>query len=413
VKVDAGRTKKLRKTENDVEISGVEYSKRLREFHETQAKGSLAWASLPERASEENAMLEGDDEDDNISNGLTALLRRSGGVMAGLSARKKLPPDVINMKRMKDANYNSPSQAVIQSTKFHPTLPLLFTAGYDKTLRIFQVDGEANPKLQGVHLPDLPIRRAAWLPHSNEIIMVGRRKHYYVYDIAGARMNKIPGIAGREEKSLEDMWVSPDGQYIGILGNNGYIILLSAKTRQWIASLKLNGTARSLTFSHDGSQVAAAGGDGLVTVWDIGTRRVAHSWNDEGSFTTTALACSPDGAMWATGADSGVVNVYRTRDVEQSANPKPIRAIMNLTTGIDNLVFNADSQVLAAGSRFKKEALKLVHLPTCTVFANWPTMKTPLRTVASVDFSANSGFMSIGNDRGKVLLYRLSHYESL
>ena len=47
-----------------------------------------------------------------------------------------------------------------------------------------------------------------------------------------------------------------------------------------------------------------------------------------------------------------------------------------------------------------------------TVFANWPTPSTPLHNVACVDFSPHSGYLAIGNDRGRALLYRLNHYAS-
>jgi len=57
----------------------------------------------------------------------------------GVGNGKKLLATNIDMKRMKDANHSAPSKSVVQSTAFHPTLPLLFTAGFDKTLRIFQV----------------------------------------------------------------------------------------------------------------------------------------------------------------------------------------------------------------------------------------------------------------------------------
>ena len=54
--------------------------------------------------------------------------------------------------------------------------------------------------------------------------------------------------------------------------------------------------------------------------------------------------------------------------------------------------------------------LSQVHLDSMTVFQNWPTLKTPLSTVSSVDFSPNSYFTAIGNDKGKVLVYNLCHY---
>jgi U3 small nucleolar RNA-associated protein 18 len=44
------------------------------------------------------------------------------------------------------------------------------------------------------------------------------------------------------------------------------------------------------------------------------------------------------------------------------------------------------------------------------VFSNWPTSKTPLKYVWSMDFSPKSRYMAIGNDHGKCLLYRLKHY---
>ena len=64
----------------------------------------------------------------------------------------------------------------------------------------------------------------------------------------------------------------------------------------------------------------------------------------------------------------------------------------------------------AMASRMKKDAMRLLHLPSMTVFANWPTGRSPLHFVHSLAFSPNGGFLAIGNARGRVLLYRLHHY---
>ena len=53
-----------------------------------------------------------------------------------------------------------------------------------------------------------------------------------------------------------------------------------------------------------------------------------------------------------------------------------------------------------------------IHLPTHTVFSNWPTSSTPLSYVQCMAFTPNSGYLAIGNDKGKVLLYRLNHFGS-
>ena len=64
-------------------------------------------------------------------------------------------------------------------------------------------------------------------------------------------------------------------------------------------------------------------------------------------------------------------------------------------------------QILAMASRMAKDALRLVHLPSCTVFSNWPTSRTPLGYVHSLAFSPGGGYLAIGTARGTALLYRL------
>ena len=54
--------------------------------------------------------------------------------------------------------------------------------------------------------------------------------------------------------------------------------------------------------------------------------------------------------------------------------------------------------------------LRVLHVPSMTVFSNWPTSKSPLHYVHSTAYSPNSGYLAIGNARGRVLLYRLHHY---
>ena len=50
------------------------------------------------------------------------------------------------------------------------------------------------------------------------------------------------------------------------------------------------------------------------------------------------------------------------------------------------------------------------HVGGAHVFANWPTAATPLGKVECCAFSPHSGFLAAGNDKGKVLLWRLNHY---
>jgi U3 small nucleolar RNA-associated protein 18 len=93
-----------------------------------------------------------------------------------------------------------------------------------------------------------------------------------------------------------------------------------------------------------------------------------------------------------------------------NTRPTPIKAIGNLTTRISEITFNHDSQLMVIASRSKKDQLKVVHLPSGTVYSNWPTERTPLGHVISVAFSPNSDYLAIANDKGHVRLHTLKHY---
>jgi U3 small nucleolar RNA-associated protein 18 len=179
----------------------------------------------------------------------------------------------------------------------------------------------------------------------------------------------------------------------------------------------MNGSVRAITFSRNGDYLLASGSDGDVYRWDIASRRCVERFGNQDGTITASMDCSS--GHLAVGAESGVVNVYHshrstinTSSTVLNRSVEPIKAILNLHTSADMVKFNHDGQILAMSSRRERQGLKLLHVPTQTVFSNWPTSKTPLNYVWSLDFSPQSRFLAIGNDKGKCLLYRLSHYDS-
>ena len=268
-------------------------------------------------------------------------------------------------------------------------------------------------------VPKLPIYSASFLGTTGNVVVSGRRPFFYIYNAVAGKLDHVPRIVGREEKSLERCVASPDGRTLAFCGNDGYIILFDAHNKHWIADLKMNGSVRAITFTPDGGQIIASGSDGDVYRWDVQSRKCLERFSNEDGTITSALAAST--RHLAVGAESGVVNLYserNSRSLESATQStsifqsrSPIRSIMNLHTSADMVRFNQDGQLIAMSSRREKMAMKLLHVPTATVFSNWPTSKTPLNYVWSMDFSPQSRFLAIGNDQGKCLLYRLNHYQ--
>ena len=67
-------------------------------------------------------------------------------------------------------------------------------------------------------------------------------------------------LTGRMERKWRGCQVSPDNQYICLLGDDGNVVVLSNKTKQWAFNMKMNGLVNSIAFSKDSKYMYSAGG---------------------------------------------------------------------------------------------------------------------------------------------------------
>jgi U3 small nucleolar RNA-associated protein 18 len=399
----APRNKKLRKTASESVVTGEEYTKRLREQYDSIGTRDTTWADLS-TAQKENQARE---------KTLSSLLQSASSLVT--RDRKLLPERVLAIQRVRDPSKDSEASAAIHSVDWHPTFPSVLLAGsYDTSLRLYSADGIKNPVLASVYVPKLPITCARFFPSDgSEAIIGGHRPFFYTYDVHSAKLTRVLGIVGRECKTFGSFVLSSQ-DVIAFMQGTGVTSLVSRKTKHWIADLKMNGSVAAATFSRDGTSLYSIGSEGAVYIWDVRMNRCRHRFQDEGCIHGSSIALSEDGQWLATGSNSGVVNVYRTADAQASTSPKPQKSIMNLTTQIDNLSFHPEGQILLASSRAKKDQLRAIHLPSMSVFANFPDQKQhALRHVHTHSFSSSGGFLSIGNDKGMVQLYRLKHYNKM
>ncbi|CAM9313703.1 unnamed protein product [Ectocarpus sp. 12 AP-2014] len=434
LKVDVtakNRLKKLRNNHQEADLAGPEFEQRLRSRFSSSnmtadwVKSATAAAAKSKKGSTKRNGAQGRDlsssaeeeEEEDDDDESDAFLRDSAALKGGRGG--VLEPGYLNIVRCKDANQHDPAKATVRAVSFHPTGELLLAGGFDKTLRLFQVDGVRNAKVHSIFFEDLPITSAAFTG-AEQAIVTGRRSFFYSYDVATGKVLKIPRVfsSGRTEKHLETFAASPDGQWLAFIGSGGYVLLLSSKTKQWAADFKLNSTATAVTFSPDSRYVLASGADADVYKFDIRSRRCVLRFFNEGGTCTSSLAVkgptsSSPQRLTAVGSDSGVVNVYDADALETGKRvlrPSPLKAVMSLTTPVTTTKFSPDGQMLAIASNQKRDALKVVHSASCTPFTNWPTERTPVRYPFALDFSPGGGFLAVGNDRGCVLLYRIRHY---
>ena len=166
------RLKKLRRAVDEERLTAEEYQQRLRaQFLSMQPRP--AWAARGQRAARDRGGGSADDasDDEGVDGADEAAAQRvlRSGEPLLRADRASLPPAELSVKRLVNLNAAEESRAVVRAVEWHPNGQLALTAGYDGTLRLFRVDGTANPKVQSVHVPKMQISSAAFTADGSQV----------------------------------------------------------------------------------------------------------------------------------------------------------------------------------------------------------------------------------------------------
>jgi hypothetical protein len=65
---------------------------------------------------------------------------------------------------------------------------------------------------------------------------------------------------------------------------------------------------------------------------------------------------------------------------------------MNLTTIVDTVKFKHTGELIAFGSSGKKDAFRVLHVRSKSIFSNWPTQNTPISFLRAAAFDSTTQF---------------------
>lgn len=373
--------------------SKVAYSEKLKQKYEN-LMGTPNWAKLRKK---QNV---GDDDD---------IIRTVGHLQKKKSST--LRKDLLDLKKFPKINSETGNEGpIISCVQFHPKVSVSLVAGQSGVVSLFSIGGDVNNKLHSFKLKNFNVSTAHFTPDGSEVFITSKVSHNYcIYNLVKAepKLVQLPQVV----KKPSIFQLSSNGQYIAAAVGYDEVYLISTQSRELIRSLKNNTKTVSVTFSHDNKQLYCYGAQGEVTIWDLATFRVVKKFYDNGCVTASCITASQCGRLLATGSGEGIVNVYETLNLT-ATDALPLKSISNLTTKITGLQFNSTSEILAMSSGYYPNAVKLVHIPSYQVFSNFPKPNSTVYQVDRVNFSPNSGFMGLGNNKGCAFLYRLKHYKN-
>jgi U3 small nucleolar RNA-associated protein 18 len=315
--------------------------------------------------------------------------------------------------------------AVVQSLQFHPDSELMLTAGLDKTLRIFSVDGNENAKVASYFFKKFPITGAAFTPDGAQVLLTGRDERMWGLDVRTGEAAQILHQSSMQHDKYRGLITGPcpsdapslrSNNMYAVRGTAGSLLICDVPSKQPVRTLRMSTPGVAAVFSAEKDAISSADQDCNIYEWDLGTgrcvQRVKAAWatgiESLALRRVTANAATP---MLAVGTASGNIDLYDLSRPKLRSEPE--KSIGNLTTMVTSLRFHPQGELLLGASKFKKDSLRLMHCATTAVYQNWPTAKTPLNRVTSVDFSREGGLLAMANERGKVLLYQLRHYGKL
>jgi len=412
------RLRKFRFNQKETMISGTEYERRLRDQFVKQ-HGSQRWVEESTKAAEATS-------DSSDAEGDAGLVPRSKWLDDGRKSDGVLRPTEIEITPLKDVpiyDGKLKGDAKIMAIEFHPDSTLMLSATHDKFLRLFAVDGDESTKVSSYQFKGFPIKNARFLPGGDTIVLTGLKQRMWGLDVRTGEPFEFHRRGHQPEDKMFGLTPGPhpvdagdlrSSSMFAVLGSSGATYLFDVATRTPLRTMRMSTPGTAAAFSPGRDVLWTADVGNHIYEWDLRSGRCiqkkAHTWATGISMLATPSRSSAQKPILATGLQSGNVDCF---DLSEPKLPKePTHSIGNITTCVTSLKFHNSGELLAAASCHKADQLKLVHTGTMTVFKNWPPQKAPLHNVTTLDFSRNGGYFAVGNDYGRVLLYRLKHFEA-
>ncbi|OHV41972.1 serine/threonine protein kinase [Pseudofrankia sp. EUN1h] len=236
----------------------------------------------------------------------------------------------------------------VTAAAFSPDGTLLATAGYDRTVLLWNVSNPANPvRVATLTGHEGYVLSVAFSPDGGLLATSGYDDTARIWDVADpAHPTQLSVLTGHTGW-VRQVAFSPDGRLLATASTDRTARLWEIgdprHPRQLATLSGHTDYVWAVAFSPDGRQLATAGYDGVARLWDVtdpGHPRPLETIRAD-SHWVLALAFSPDGRTLATAGRDDTVHLW---DLTTSGRPAPVGQLSGHTDWIQDLAFTPDGR---------------------------------------------------------------------
>jgi len=204
----------------------------------------------------------------------------------------------------RDLSLRSRHERVTTAAAVAPDGKLLASAGFDRTVRLWDLPGGRLRAVLHGHTDS--VCTVAFSPDGRLVASGGSDKTVRVWDVAGSQLALV--FEGHTDV-VRALAFDPTGALVISASNDFTSRGIDVKRRREAFSLPCTQHSSALALSRDGSLLASGDDWGNLTIWDVATRLTR--WSAKGSDNEIlGLAFSPDGGTLAAACADAKVRLW-------------------------------------------------------------------------------------------------------